>query len=566
MANQAIALQSRAPKQGNFLAPAMQQASQIANRMAQQQALDRQTAVAQQQMDLAQTKENRDITQAKIDNDGKKIDFYTKRAGQTMNAAGYELLLRDMDKDAPEAAAAFRANLPLERFDRNELLKMVGSISDNFKATYGPLETQVVQLANGDYAVTVTGGFGKPGVFELEKYSLRSGGAPPAAPTAPPPAANVPPMVAPQTPTAQPAPQTPTGGMFQTISATGGQPQGAAPQGADPLAPLLASLTKAKETGGQIGSDVVEQLRQLDPRITPAALDAILAQNGIKVAPGGGMRSAVYRGESPMAAQQVQFDPSAYVATGQTARGKPLMQSPTPGIYNVPAPQIAGAAAAEAGGKASVNVVAEPKIVAGTERVKRLEKLRGDQPLALSDAQTVVADMDQRIKAIDEYLVNPSRNSIIGFVEGRIPNALQDERRATVQALYDSIVSNQVLNELIKGRQATETGASPMGIVSDRDLLIAAAASNRLRQTGDERAQDKEMQRLRDVLYATRERVMQTYNATYREVAKDAPELKLTAEPIAKTYTKPATKTARKTPVSTLTKPLRFNPATGDFE
>lgn len=61
MANQAIALQARAP-QGNFLAPAIQQAGQMANRMAQQQALDRQTAVAQQQMDIAGRKEARDIT------------------------------------------------------------------------------------------------------------------------------------------------------------------------------------------------------------------------------------------------------------------------------------------------------------------------------------------------------------------------------------------------------------------------------------------------------------------------------------------------------------------------
>jgi hypothetical protein len=414
-----------------------------------------------------------------------------------------------------------------------------------------PTPSTVLNFAPGGRAFAVTtGGVNAPRADEVTTGSIA--GAPPVAPTTMtlPPAASVQPMA---------APQTPTGGMFQRMSATGGQPQGA-----DPLAPLLASLIEAKETGGQIGADVVEQLRQLAPRITPDALDAILAQNGIKVAPGGGMRSAVYRPDgNAMAPQQIAN------RVGTQYVGRDPTQSPTasaPGIYNVPPPQIAGAAAAEQGGKEGVNVITRPKIVAGEERVKRLEKLRGDQPLALSDAQTVVADMDQRIKAIDEYLVNPNRNAIIGSVEGRIPKAFQDERRATVQALYDSIVSNQVLNELIKGRQATETGASPMGIVSDRDLLIAAAASNRLTQTGDERAQDKEMQRLRDVLYATRERVMQTYNATYREVAKDAPELKLRAEPIAKTYTKPAPKTARKTPVSTSTKPLRFNPATGDFE
>lgn len=376
MANQAIALQARAPQQGNFLAPAIQQAGQMANRMAQQQALDRQTAVAQQQMELAQTKESRDITQAQIDNDSKKIDLYTKRAGQTMNAAGYELLLRDMKKDSPAFEAAFRANLPPERFDRNELLKMVGSIGDNFKATYGPLETQVVQMENGDYAVTVTGGFGKPGVFEIEKYNLRSGGAPPAAPVPAPSATGVPPITPRQMPTAQPAPQTPTGGMFQPISANGGQPQGA-----DPQAALLASLTEAKQTG-QIGADVVEQLRQLGGPQAAPAVDAFLAQNNIKVAPGGGMRSAVYRGESPMAAQQVQFDPNAYVATGQAARGKPLMQSPMPGSASVPLPRVAAEARAgrqtpeEAAAVASATATATKTAELKAEQAKKLPAKR----------------------------------------------------------------------------------------------------------------------------------------------------------------------------------------------
>jgi hypothetical protein len=58
MANQAIALQARAP-QGNFLAPAIQQGAQMINMMRQQQALDRQTAVQQQQMQLQMAQEGR---------------------------------------------------------------------------------------------------------------------------------------------------------------------------------------------------------------------------------------------------------------------------------------------------------------------------------------------------------------------------------------------------------------------------------------------------------------------------------------------------------------------------
>ena len=60
MANQAIALQARAPQQGNFLAPAIQQAGQLANRMAQQQALDRQTAAAEQALKVSQAGEARE--------------------------------------------------------------------------------------------------------------------------------------------------------------------------------------------------------------------------------------------------------------------------------------------------------------------------------------------------------------------------------------------------------------------------------------------------------------------------------------------------------------------------
>jgi hypothetical protein len=58
MANQAIALQSRAP-QGNFLAPAIQQGAQFINMMSQQRAAERQAAAQQQQLDIARTQESR---------------------------------------------------------------------------------------------------------------------------------------------------------------------------------------------------------------------------------------------------------------------------------------------------------------------------------------------------------------------------------------------------------------------------------------------------------------------------------------------------------------------------
>jgi len=60
MANQAIALQARAP-QGNFLAPAIQQGAQFINMMSQQRAAERQAAVQQQQLDIARAAERRAV-------------------------------------------------------------------------------------------------------------------------------------------------------------------------------------------------------------------------------------------------------------------------------------------------------------------------------------------------------------------------------------------------------------------------------------------------------------------------------------------------------------------------
>ena len=60
MANQAIALQARAP-QGNFLAPAIQQGAQFINMMSQQRAAERQAAAQQQQLDIARAAEGRAV-------------------------------------------------------------------------------------------------------------------------------------------------------------------------------------------------------------------------------------------------------------------------------------------------------------------------------------------------------------------------------------------------------------------------------------------------------------------------------------------------------------------------
>lgn len=322
MANQAIALQARAPQQGNFLAPAMQQGAQMINQMAQQKAAERQAAVAQQTMEIAQAKEGREAAKFKLDQDALIYAKHRQYAPAVIQggAAVYQRWLEGVKQDNPQAAQIFESAMPAANFNKDAFTLMLGTMDQNFEARYGKAITkELITPEGGVMGANISGLPGATYAVPVPDISR------PLAPAAP--AAGVQPMA---------APQTPTGGMFQPISATGGQPQGE-----DPQAALLASLTEAKQTG-QIGADVVEQLRQLGGPQAAPAVDAFLAQNNIKVAPGGGMRSAVYRGESPMAAQQVQYNPNAY----EPVRVKNPMVSPLPGSAMVPLGRVAAEARA----------------------------------------------------------------------------------------------------------------------------------------------------------------------------------------------------------------------------
>ena len=365
MANQAIALQARAPQQGNFLAPTMQQAGQIINQMAQQKAAERQTAVAQQAMEVERAKEGRAVAgeeraaaKFKVDQDALIYAKHRQYAPAVIQggAAVYQQWLEGVKQDNPQAAQIFESAMPAANFDKDAFTRMVGTMDQNFEARYGKAITkELITPEGGVMGANISGLPGATYAVPVPDISR------PLAPAAP--AAGVQPMA---------APQTPTGGMFRPISATGGQPQRA-----DPQAALLASLTEAKQTG-QIGADVVEQLRQLGGPQAAPAVDAFLAQNNIKVAPGGGMRSAVYRGESPMAAQQVQYNPNAYAPV----RVKNPMVSPLPGSASVPLPRVAAEARAgrqtpeEAAAVASATATATKAAELKAEQAKKIPAKR----------------------------------------------------------------------------------------------------------------------------------------------------------------------------------------------
>jgi hypothetical protein len=569
MANQMIALQARNPQLPDP-ARATAQYANMMNMASQQRASQLQGERIRQEMEFAKAKEGREIDMQAANIREKELDIEDKELlrlykigaalleteDPTAREAGYQNLLGLIDQTSPQLGATMRQ--VAGTFSAPVLESVMMQTEQYFNKKYPNAQATVEYTAKGqkdeqgnlipeDTPVQVTTG------RNASTKVIRN------APNAAPPA----PAAAPQTPTGSVR----TGKFGETL---------VTPDSARPLTPyqqdhirqmqegLGMSNTPASFSPGASAGQMTPQRAQqiVDAAVNTRVMaqedfDQMLAMtpeqnkqpfmemiraNNIKLQLGG-------------MGQQPQFaDMRGPAPQSQTAglRGAPPMEQtlaqyiavkrkdPNVGAYPgsaLVAPQVLGSQkAAETAGSENVKVGTEPRIVAGTERAKRLEKLRGEMPVAKAETQTLVNSLTGRINAIDEYLRSGSRNSIIGSIEGRIPRVLQSETRADAQGLYDYITSNTVLQKLIDDRGQTETGGSPQGVVSDADLKVAAQASTKLTQTGSERKQEIEMQRLRDELYRTREQAIQKYNNVYREVMKEAPELRLKVRTVAPKY------------------------------
>jgi hypothetical protein len=569
MANQMIALQARNPQLPDPSRAATQYANMM-NMASQQRASQLQSERIRQEMEFARAKEGREVDMQAANIREKELDIEDKELlrlykigaaileteDPTAREAAYQNLLGQIEKTSPQLGATMRQ--VAGTFNPQVLQSVMVPVVDHFNKKYATPTTEIIFGPNNEVLEATKGGL--PGVAGVRPLiNMPAQGAPAAAPRA--------------TPT---APQTPTGpartGKFgealvvpeasvpltadqqdhirrmqEDLGMTNTPASFSAGASAGQMTPQRAQqvVDAAVKTGMMAQADF-DQLMALAPEQNKQPFMEMIRANNIKLQPGGmGQQSqfADLRGPAPQSqtAGLRGATPAATLAQtnvmGQQAYGRSgSPTSPIPGSSLV-APQVLGSQkAAETAGSENVKVGTEPRIVAGTERAKRLEKLRGEMPIARAETQTLVNSLTGRINAIDEYLRSGSRNSIIGTVEGRIPRFFQSETRADAQGLYDYITSNTVLQKLIDDRGQTETGGSPQGVVSDADLKIAAQASTKLTQTGSERKQEIEMQRLRDELYRTREQAIQKYNNVYREIVKEAPELRLKVRTVAPKY------------------------------
>lgn len=478
MANQAIALQARAP-QTDILGGAIRNNAQLINTMSQQRAAERQNAMAQQQMQLAQAKEARDASAAEIDMAGKKIDLYTKRAGQTLSPQGYQLLLQDLDRDAPEIAAAFRANLPPERFSRDDLLRMVGSISDNFKATYGPLETEVVQMEDGTYSVARTGGFGKPGVFELEEFALKPSGAAAAAPTAAAPAQGD--VMARPTRGANTGPQDLMRQGVNPNSIPSGNPLSPISTGSAAQPDLGAIVQNMMQTGVISQADMGLMTQAAGPE-KAQQLAQIMRANNIQIMPDeqaapAGMRNAVFRPEEGAPALQQAQSMDDYVGTGRAARGKSPMQSPLPGSAQVPLDRVRKQAQAER--ETPAEAAAKARAVASANAAAEVEKRAAEKLPARKQVSTLISKVRGAYEALEKRKAIPSeaRGGFANFMDYLASTSGGREVQKAV-----GTESSKYLSEIVNSRKLlataikNATGMSAQEMNSNTELQLMMEA------------------------------------------------------------------------------------------
>lgn len=519
--NNSIALQARAP-QTDILGGSIQRNAQMINMMRQQDVAERQAATAAKSAEIAAAqegravaKEARDASAAEIELAGKKIDYYTKLAGQVMNADGYNMLLTRLDKDVPEIAQAFRANLPPEQFDRNALLQMVGSIGDNFSATYGPRETEVVVDEKGDYFVAVTGGFGPQGIIPLNTLKPKGSTPPPPAAGGNAPAGGLKPTRgANTTPADLRAQMAPAGPATPDRLEAAARAAARGARATDPIFDGLtddefrqmqtradeiragnASMKPASFDGGAAQPDlggIVQQMMQTGvvsqsnlQALRAAAgpdkeqqLAQILRSSNIKIMPdegqAGGMRDAVYRPDEGMPTLQRTQSMEGYEDTGRQFRGKSPMVSPLPGSSQVPIPRVAAEARASR---------ETPEEAAAKTRATKRAEIEIDREKSLP-AKRQVSTIVSKIRGAYEAL-NKAK-------------AIPSSQRGGAANVWDYLSVSAPGRE-IQRAFGTETSKHLTDITASRKLL-ATAIKNATGMSAQEMNSNVELQLMLDAL------------------------------------------------------------------
>ena len=564
MPNQMIALGVRGPQLPD-LSRVTQQYGNMMNVAAQQRAAQRQAEAFEtqqqrtaQEMQFAAQQREEQRAAAELTNETAQVAYFRELSMPVRDDQTYQMWLGKVGERNPEWAAMIRQASPT--YDAGYMAQLRADAEQFVNKSIATPTTEVVYAPGGEAYEARTGGIGAPTAREITV--IPRDGAVPAAPPQPRdigaafsgmintvtpdeagpmmgnavrsgsiPASEVDRLRAAAAPAARPQ----VDQFFQDqgvqITPTSFAPGSAGQPAAQPMSMEAApQIIQAAVQNGNIGENDLQSLRQMVGAQYEPQLAQWMQQNNIRITPAGepSMRSAVYRPGVDAAPQMQQVQ--SY-APGTQFRGRPPTLSPSQN------PEAAGDVAEatrepipQAGARAGATTASE-------ETVRTREQLRRDVPRARGATDTAIRNLVERMVAIDDYLTHPYRNSILGPIEGNIRNTpVQFGERANVQALWNAITNNETLNELLEGRQQTETGASPLSTVSNTDVELVSRAASRLSQLGTPEAQVREMIRLRNAMYAALQNTVRMYNDTYGPVLSERPELRITMPDVAPTY------------------------------
>lgn len=579
MPNQMIALQARNPQIAD---PAAQTAKYVnmMNMAKQQEAAQRQAALAQQTMDINQ-QENVRAGETQASNMRKAdLDYQITNMKRLRNLG--VVVMQTEDPTSREAAY-------------QSLVGMIGDADEQFGATLRQVaptfNAQVLQAlimeadkftdktvpnveASKEYAAAgARDAQGNP-IPEGTVIDTRVGGLPGAAGSTPLRAsgANTP---APRTPvptaTPEQAPQmSPDGGQLDDFQqdhirrmkeglgmtdtpasfTRGGMGAATATQMTPERAQQIVDSAVRTRVMAQEDFD---QLMALAPEQNKQPFMEMIRANNITLQPGGmgqqpqfaDMRgpapqsqTAGLRGAPPMEQTLAQYIPvqrrdpnvSPYPASAQVPLGRVAAEAQAGRIK--PAEAAANARATK-----QVDIEMAPQLATATKTAERTAQLKAEAPKARNATLSIIADIDDRINTIDEFLRSPNRHLINGPIEGNLPRLLQTGARADAQAAFDKIKNTATLTSLIDLRKSTETGASPVGAnPTDRDARIVEQAASKLIQTGELAKMDAELIAMRKKLYRTRVSAADAYAAEYGDVVSSDPRLRLNVPAIADRY------------------------------
>lgn len=510
MANQMIALQTRGPKLAD---PAAQTAKFVSmmNMTRQQEAAERQAALAQQQMGINLAREDRDKetqTATMRDKDSEFQDKELKRLGRvgvavlrtedpTLREAAYQTLLGEVEKADPRLGATMRQVAPT--FNAAIVESAVMEVDKYFNAKY-PNATYSNEIAD-------TGGFdaqGRPipaGTLLQVRNSVVPEVAPIPSATAARTSTPVPPA-APRQTTPGPIPVGKYGedrvipdsavpltdfeqedirrikegsGMANTPASftRGGMSTPTAGQMSPDMVPAI--IDSAVKTGVMAQIDLDQMLALAPPQARQGIMD-VIRSNNIALQADAPSLAASAMGQQPMAPNPVQRPQSQFAdMRGQAPQasfadlgGQPQMQntmaqyqpvqprnrevSPIPGIYSVPTGQVAATSEAQRSSpkEEAAKAAATARATATVETEKKAaEKLPGRKQVS-----TLINKVRAAYEALDKAEAIPSET------RGGFANAMDYFGTSSLGREAQKMVgtkSSKYLSEIINSRKLLAT-------------------------------------------------------------------------------------------------------------